>query len=458
MVFPKSKPNYPDILGYLTGGTRFSVDHVECAVAALSNTVMTGEIFTLFVLMQNTVDVRVTTTISLDVSGGALLDEILVPRTHQMRVLLRPAEVGFAMIPIAVRPSARRGKFSLDVTVGTETGGEAKTIRTTSKQPPSLDYYFNFSEQALARITKLRKLTFHTGKRGLFNTGMLTGMTGMLFSPRLALPLQIKKSERKTHLPPKGADWMSLWSLDDNADSRHLLERNQKQLEDEILPQLTRKRLSAPFYQTTMSRFSKAGYTISEVEGKFITRLLVHMLETVPDRKYLYEGEAYFDLVNTLREGWSNDGLPVDLPGWCRSFLNLLASRPNLVQNVPRTLADRLYDEVLRDAVIHGFSLIHHFMNIELGTHADITAYGDQIVRMLWDPDIELTFTDVYLPLVVGGVLVLDNIRYKDEHILKELNLLADASVRNRVASDDQAFQLIDRIISVALRKYGYHM
>lgn len=447
MFANNAKPNYPDILGYLTAGERFCINPLEFALSTDKSAVWAGDAFNVFLLIQNTVDVSVTVTINLNLPTAHNLDGFMT-RTNIMHILIRPAEMGYIQFPVTTAPTLAVGNYKLNVDISIEVNGKPQIIRTTNKDP-NLDYYFTFSEESLTHIIKLKSLTFYTGTRGIFST-------------TLAAPIKVATAKRRTILPTRGANWKSLWSLSDHSDVRPLLERHYKDLSTKILPLLRRERIFKPLIQAAQKRFAKAGYQMHKVEAHFLTKLMVHILESGAGLHALteYEGEQMYNVARLLETGWRTNGLPIRLPLWCHHLLHLLNTRNDVLDDPIATLTTALYDELLRDAINHGFRLIEAFNHEALGTRQEIENYGRQLVQMLWNPDVQLSFEDIYLPLVISGILINESVLLPHEQILTGLNTLADVSVRETRAEaniDDASFQLIDSLIGAALAKYGYH-
>lgn len=447
MFANNAKPNYPDILGYLTKGERFNVNPLEFALSTGRKAIRAGEMFSIFLLIQNTVDVSVTVTINLKLPE-VRSEKGFMTRTNNLHILVRPAEMGYVRLPVTTTPTLPVGNYKLTVEITTEINGKPQIVRTTSKDT-NLNYYFTFSEEALDHITKLKPMTFYTGSRGIFTS-------------TLEAPLKVASARRKTALPTRGANWHSLWSLSDHSDARPLLERYHKDIATRILPVLTRDRLFKPLYNATRDRFAKAGYQMQPVEVHFITKLLVHVLESAADLQTTqYKGEEIYNVTRLLKTGWQTNGLPIRLPIWCSHLLHLLNTRQDVLEQPIVSLSTVLYDELLRDAINHGFRLIEAFNHEALGTREEIENYGRQIVQMLWDTDVHLSFVDIYLPLVIGGLLANESVLMSYEQILTELNTLADVSAyhtHDEANADDASVALINLLIGAALRKYGYRM
>jgi hypothetical protein len=116
----------------------------------------------------------------------------------------------------------------------------------------------------------------------------------------------------------------------------------------------------------------------------------------------------------------------------------------------------------LADGIEKGFELIHEVIGEKLGDHEEIRVYSNQIIRSIWKPDQQLTFMDIYLPLVLGGVLVDDYVLLPHEQPLDNLHALLevvrahDADGRN--ANNAFVLDISEKVIDYALRKYGFRM
>lgn len=379
-------PTYPDILGLITGGDRFDAGGVHLALAVRPRVVRAGRVFEAVLLLQNATDA------SVDVTGRLIVPEQDAQGKHDRFVApgeplsasLRPAEAGYVALPVTVLPDAApAGVYTVAVAVQAQLAGTPLRIEQSgSAYLPSA---------ATARLTELKSLAFSTARRGLFGL--------VIEAPFSVLPPQTDVAF--------AADWVSLWSPDDHAGVQQVLERYGDLLRHQLLAQFNLTTLFAPLYQATETAVSAAGYALQPAETYFITRLLAAVLELAAEANppSAYPGQAVYHVGDLLARGWPTDGSPIPLPNWCRALLDRLAQGEALGSNSVYLLAGALYDDLLRDAVAHGFALLHLVAPLELGSDDDKRAYGEQLVDMLHQRGPALQFVDVYLPLVLGGII-----------------------------------------------------
>src|SRR5258708_9576965 len=89
-------PDYPDVLGTITGGARLNVDFVQCALAAYPPSTAVGQPFEGLLLLQNMIDkpVQVDVTLQLprkDVNGNRIS---MITAKDQAQVTLQGGETG----------------------------------------------------------------------------------------------------------------------------------------------------------------------------------------------------------------------------------------------------------------------------------------------------------------------------------------------------------------------------
>src|SRR3954452_426586 len=115
----QTAPNYPDILGYRTGGQQLSIGDVQMALGVRPPGARVGRPFAVILLLQNMSDanVEVSATLHLplkDAAGEKL--RFGSPNEHSS-VNLLPAEVGYLVIPVGTRANAAQAK---EYTIGVE--------------------------------------------------------------------------------------------------------------------------------------------------------------------------------------------------------------------------------------------------------------------------------------------------------------------------------------------------
>ena len=114
-------------------------------------------------------------------------------------------------------------------------------------------------------------------------------------------------------------------------------------------------------------------------------------------------------------------------------------------------------DRGKEDAVGFAFKQVMSSTGENLGSEAEMRQYGEQLVHALADGG-PLDFTRVYLPLVLGGVLVFDQIIMPDENLNDMLGEIAQLIYqRDSERGDDNelVFNMARQLIDRALAKYG---
>ena len=390
-----SQPNFPDILGKITGQQRLHFGVIEAAVALNPSPPRSGEVFEAILLLQNTVDDNVEVMATPKIPEG-----YFVARYENMKVNLTPGEVGFLSLPLSVSPNAapKSGyKMSIDISVNHK--GKPNLIRHTD-EPASPDYYSFIKKETLPKIAGLKKLSFSANKSSLLNRGIETTFSLLAGS----------KSKATSQNTPR---WNRLWTLVDNTDLRLLMERYHTVFREKILPLLTREILYEALRQATSRRFAGHGYSLQPDEVHYITKLLVHVLELAHQspQPMDYPGQELYHVGNTLKHSLPNHDAQLLLPRWCRAFLARIDTDRWIMEHPVVALATLLYDDLLHDGILHGFELVHHEIDYSLGSQEDAAAYARRFVNTLRDKSGQFTFEDVYLPLILGGILV-------DVHVL----------------------------------------
>jgi hypothetical protein len=417
-------PNYPDILGYITDGQQMLVSVIQAALALRPESVPAGRPFEAIVLLQNTTDVNVevTAVVQLPPVDAAKAKGRFVAQNERQVVTLLPAEVGYLVLPLYAYPdTAPAQNYKLGVELRAVPTAQPRRIRQINTNgitsEINLDYYFYLTEELIDRMMLLRELHFSAGHKGIMAgaTALLgktrfLGKTGMIGSALEAnFSITSAQMGKLTNFKP---GWVSLWALGNSSDARPLFERHKDVLIEQILPLLTRETLFKPFYAATMARIKQQSYEVQPLELLFIAKLLTSVVAAgiKPPQVYDYEGQDLYHVAGLPARGYPADGSPIPLPFWCRSLLALIGTDPQVMTHPEGVLAGALYEDVLRDAITHGIMMMYAVTGQELGTRDDAFTYTEFLIELLRKPNRPLTFSDVYLPLVIGGILVANDV------------------------------------------------
>jgi hypothetical protein len=299
-------------------------------------------------------------------------------------------------------------------------------------------------EETQVKLNELKKLTFSTNRRGL--------MGNTIEAPFNVLSAQVGQL---VDLKP---GWVSLWKMSDHRDDRLLLERYGSVLGDKVLPNLNRERLYGALFEATRQRIAASGYDIQPIEAHFIAKLLITVLEAAAPEEENFDplNDERLNVALLLKKGTDN---PSALPAWCRALLKAIDKDPSAAEHPEQALASNLYDELLRDSIRHGFNILAKTTGEELGSESDMQEYGERLIHSIAKPSGDLTFTDVYLPLVLGGVVAYDRSILSDEQVGESLTEIF-RQIKTRRGEVNEANDLVysmgERVIDRALQKYGY--
>jgi hypothetical protein len=439
--------NYPDILGYITGGARHNANVAQVALAVRPRVVRAGRPFEAILLIQNAadVDVDISVTLQLPTEDAKKKPNRFIIKADRLRVGLRPAETGYVTLPITCLPdTASSDSYKITMGIDIKPLGKARRVRAGEGGGEVALEYLN--DETITKMNDLKKLSFSTTRRGLIGT-------------TLEAPFNILSAEigRLTDLK---AGWMSLWRLSDYRDDRLLLAQYRDILETKVLSQIKRMTVHAPLLQTTQERFQKAGYKLEQTEAHYIAKLLVHMLEMAApiEDTYDYLGDDYYNVTLTLKKGGPAEG-PLQLPAWCKGMLKAIETSASAADQPAKVFATLLYDELLRDAIRHSFHMIAKATGEELGSDAERRDYAEQLIGKIQSGQPALTFGDVYMPLVLGGVIIYDRAVLKTEKIgemLTELSRLVKSRYAEVNADNEMVYHMAEQLIDRSLQKFGY--
>jgi hypothetical protein len=238
------------------------------------------------------------------------------------------------------------------------------------------------------------------------------------------------------------------------------LERYRGTLALNIIPGLNPAALYKALFPVTKERFIK-GYNIQAIEIHYITKLMVYILSIAqhPPLVYHYPEETMYTVMTILKNGWPTDGTPIPLPYGCRGLLHMLGMDEEVLEDPGLAFTGALYDELMRDAITHGFHIISVATRREMASEHELKVYTDYLVQMIRHPKRPLTFSDVYLPLVLAGTVVTEDVPLPDEKPLDRIhdlmNLYNKRAETERTPETEMVFLMAEDVTNFALRRYS---
>jgi hypothetical protein len=443
-VTETASPNYPDILGYITGGARYNANVVQVALAVRPRVARAGRPFEAILLIQNAsdVDVDVTALLHIPEQDAKKQKNRFIAKSNKLVVGLRPAEVGYVVLPLSSMPDTAVSD-QYKVGMGMEVKSLEKPQRIRLPEGGGTFAMENMSDETITRLNELKKLTFSTEKRGLMGTTLEAPFN--ILSAQIAPLADLKPG------------WVSLWKMSDYKDDRLLLEKYGSVLWEKILPALKRDKLYPALFGVTQERFAATGYDIQPIECHYIAKLMVALLEAaVPDEESFDPfGFEKYNVKLLLQKGTTE---PNALPGWCRGLLKAIDRDPSAAEDVAGALSTSLYDELLRDSIRQGFEMVVHATGEDLGSDGEMRDYGERLISDIMKGN-TITFVDVYLPLALGGVIAYDRSILADEKVGEALTeIFKQIKVRHDEVNEDSELihRMAEQVIDRALQKYGY--
>lgn len=437
--------NYPDILGTITGGSRYNVGPVQLALATNPRVVRAGRPFEVILLVQNAadVDVDITATLNLPAQDTRRQKGRFVAKRSRIVVGLRPAEVGFVKLPVTCLPdTAPHDRYKLSMETGVKALGKASRVRAADGggdfDPDHLD------EQRRPFYEGLRRLDFSTARPfGLRESleltfGVLPGTPGKLadFKP----------------------GWVSLWLMSDLRDEQPLVQRYGTAMLERVLPALNRDHVLTPLLHITEKAFAGADYPLKPLEALFITKLLTRLLEMAAPRENVFDfmaGDIY-NVSLTLRKALAGEIDDPQFPHWFDAALRLVARQTNLLET-PTALLGPLYLDILRDASAYAFTLIKTATGESMGTDEEMSGFTDMLIERLRARN-GLDFTHIYMPLILGGIILNDRIIQEGEDIAESLRGMSDIIAARDDEIDESNELIVDLVrllVNRSLQKYG---
>jgi hypothetical protein len=439
-----SLANYPDVLGYITGGQRFNLGVVQLAMAVHPRIVRAGRPFEVKLLIQNASDVNVdvTATLKLPEYDAAKQSKRFIAKRERLVIGLHPAEMGCLALPVTTLPNTAVGQnYQLGLDVKVQPVGDAKPGRI---RLPEGGGEFNLSHLPQDKATQIEAL-----KAVKFDQCNLRGST-------LSASFSIM-SGKVGEIADLKPGWQSLWTLKDYMDDRILLEKYRRVLKEKVLPQLDRRTVFKPLLKEVQQRFESAGFKLDALEAVLITKLLTLILE-YSSPTYgtgtqltagIYNITPYLDKVDYETE--------IHLPKWVSAFLRALHQDARVADYPEQAVVRFTFDALLRDAMARGLEMVEIATGEDIGKEEERQAYIDRTLQMLCEEK-AITFSQTYMPLVMGGIVAYDTVMFEDEKIgdlLNQMRTMLDSRTAYKDDDTEAIFKMTDTLIDHALTKYS---
>lgn len=437
--------NFPDVLGYITNGKRINNNVIQLASALRPRVVRAGRPFEMLLLVQNASDIalQVTATLKLPEKDARGQKERFVTKAGRLIIDLEPAGVGLVILPLSTLPDIAPSadyKIGMDVKMTPAKKEKPNRVRT-------LEGGAEFDAAALpadrhSQIEDLKKLHWTSIASGGVIESQLTAMSGMVGT--------------FTDLKPS---WTSLWSMSDHSDKKLVFMRAAALIKARILPQLNQRAAYPILLEYTQKRFLKAKYKVKPEEYDMIARLLTLLMvyASVDNRKavLMAVGKEY-NITKYFDDDFMTDAANrVELPIWFDALLELVAQDERMADYPIKAVAHFKYDVLLRDAMLHAFTRIEELAGIEIGSLDERNAYVDGVIEALNKGTLD--FDKLYMPLVLGGVVVADQVLQKGEKaadLTARMRQMIDARFPEKNADNAATFELTNQLVELSINRY----
>ncbi len=384
MPDPNSRPDYPDVLGTITGGPRLNVDAAQCAFAVYPRSTAIGQPFEALVLLQNACDkpIQVNVTLQLPRKDSAGNRVSLITPKDAILVNLQPAETGILHIPIVPHLPTQPGTDNLlGVKFEVRAPKDAKPVR--SLQGGRAAAALNMSP---VRLNILREVGFNAVMRE----------PGFLIAKFNIIPGQVEAA------PTPAPRYESLWTTTELGKEQAKYKAQAEQAQ-KIANTLTRTRVLRPLIETTQKRFAQTNLPLYPGECLFIAKLMTYVMEEG------LELEAGFSLAEAR---------------WFNRLTAIVGDQALL--NDDDQLVETLYPGVIHDAVRLGLNMVERSARQTFGTPQEHVAYADQVLSAL-EGGIPVDLEHVYLPLVLAGLMLNAQVKSSRENLWESLAQIREA-------------------------------
>ena len=448
-------PNYPDILGHITGGERYNIGVVQVAMALRPRVVRAGLPFEVIVLVQNASDVNVDVSAAVQVPDrdAKKKKDRFVTKSARLVIGLEPAEVGYLSLPVScLADTAISADYKVGMEVKVKPVAKTKPRRIRENEGGGDVDLSHLSEEAVTEIEALKPLHYASSKRSGLRGGPIEIPFGVM-------------SGRVQKMPDLQAGWNSLWTLADHMDDRLLLQKYRETIKGVVLPHLNRTEVFKPLLAQTGKHFKEGGYPLKQIEAFFVTKLLTLILEYAAPSQgeggaHGYLAAGIYNIEPLLDEERLANDDPIALPAWCSAFLRAVARDDRAARHPVEVITQHTFIHLVSDAINHAFEMIETATGQDLGSAEDRQTYREETLAILeGSSEDSLDFMHAYMPLVLGGIIVYDQVLMVDEKLgdlLQELRTILHQRAHDRNDDTEPIFQIAEELIEQALMKYGY--
>jgi hypothetical protein len=403
MPTPENFSDYPDVLGTITGGLRLNVEVVQCAFTVYPRATALGQPFEALILLQNACDkpVQVAITLQLprkDTNGQRMS---LVTGKDEILVGMQPGETGLVHVPVVPHPPTQASQgnvMSARFQVKTPRGYKMIRQADGGRAPTALN-------MSPFRLGILREVAF----------GVNVQEPGVLTAPFDVIPGHVDM------IPPAEARYETLWSSKELQNEQ--LKYNAFAAEAErFAGMISRTLVMEPLIKISEQRFAQAGMPIHPGEALFIAKAITYVMEDGLDLE---------------------DGFSLKTGRWFNRLISIVSDK--YMTDDEDRLVSFLYTAAVHDAVRVGLGIVERAARKKFGTPEEHSQYADEVVSVL-EGNKGIDMGHAYLPLILGGILLNQQIKGLKENLWTSLAQVREAW-RGRLRLMDSTFEPIAQMM-----------
>jgi hypothetical protein len=435
---------YPDILGYVTGGPRANTGVLQVATTLRPRVIMAGRPLEMLLLVQNASDaeVELTATLRLPQLDAKKQKGRFLTKADRLIVKVGAGAVGMITLPVSTLPDTAVGAdYRIGMELKAAPTGSAKPSRVRPAEGAEPATEEDLPPASRDEIEALKKLPWSANLSGSIIVNTLTVMSG--------------KVGAFADLAPR---WTSLWTIADMRSDRLLLQSIAPTVLA-LLPQLKRANILPIMREYTVRRFADAGYELTQDEEELIARYLTLLLEEASpdDKEALFKADSPYN----VRRFFTPDGRVVPtgevrLPHWLAEVARPFTQDVRTTQFPLKAVAHFAYDALLRDAMLHGFNVVETRLQINVGTAEERQQYIDNVLEALRQK--ALNYELLYMPLMLGAFGSVETVLMKNERpqdIIQKMRRIMDDRFREQTAETRQTYRMATNLVEATAVKYG---
>ena len=382
---------YPDILGEITPARqRYEAGAVQYVGSLSHEAVASGEATELVFFLQSVVDVPMDVTLKLSVPE----------RTGGLRSKPSQLKIGEAETTVPLKP-AEMGELRIPIQTSAETPATTYEIRLEITGTPKDSANRIRAQQSKGRLGE----TILRDTIGL-NLASTIGV-GFTAKPRdkFSFKFNVTGEEGRTQEIDLAPTFTSFWTLEDwNLQHRASREVNERRAY--IVPYLSPEAIYVPLLDEGRRRFADAGIVLHVGEAISLAKILTHTV-------------SYF-----TRNGDLQDGLLI--PIYIQAYLHELPT-----DDATWLMREVGYSRIVRLAIALSFALVESTLKRQPWLPDEQRALADLVIGNLESGNL-LPVEFLYLPLLMGGALLMREVVMEGENPQQSLQMLAQAK-RERV-------------------------